>query len=153
MTDKTQKNPLTEKIMQALTLDEKTGVGIPADKLYESVLPAELPMETVLAVQNHNASFVAGSVEAFGTLSVNAMASNKSLDKTTVEIPMAGKDSVGINVDRTKTYANNLGDGKPVVKHGVVTATYTVDGGRNSASLKAARASITDLAMGKLAGG
>lgn len=142
---------LAAKLEKEITLDKKSGVGSAKDDLYESNLPEDLTMAEVKKVSDYNTSFAAAGTLAFGNLSVAAMAGNKSLETTSIDIKMGVKDNLAIGVARTKEYANRLGGADEIiVKHGEVTVGYKVRAGKNAGQLKAARQQIAELAASKL---
>lgn len=141
---------MSEKMKSGITLDKKTGTATAADDIFASTLPEDLSIETVKRVSEHNGNFIAAGALAFGDMSVAAMAKNKGLEQTTLKIAMAGRDSVEYTVDRTKQYRNPQDEKNPIVKHGVVSATYNSLVGTNTGSLKAARKTIEQAAMDAL---
>lgn len=139
---------MAEAIKANVNLDFKTGTGTETKPVFEACLPEDLPMETVKRVNNHNANFVAAGGMAFGELSVEAMTKHPKLEKTDINIKMAGTDHVEYRVERTKEYNNHLaGEGAKTVKHGVLTTTYNVKGGTNSGQLKHVRDHLGALAQ------
>lgn len=143
---------LSKKIEAGLTIDKKTGVGSESVDLYEQNLPEGVTMQQVTDVSDYNTTFIAASTHAFGKIAVEAMQSNKKLDSATAEIKMGVKDTLSINVDRSKTYTAQLGDkkGEPITKMGVVTTAYDVRAGKNGGQLKVARALIAQMAADHL---
>lgn len=140
---------MSAKLEKAWTVDKKTGAGTPGEtNVYEELMPEGVTPEIAKAVGDYNTTFIAAGAHAFGKLSVAAMKSNKALEQTTIEVPMAGKDSVAYTVDRKKEHVNHLGgNGDKVEKFGVVTTSYNVRAGKNGGQLKAARNLIGELAM------
>lgn len=142
---------LSEIIKTGLTLDSN-GVGSQAEgaDLYNKNLPEGLTKDVVKAVSDYNTTFVAAGVQAFGELSVAAMAADKTLDKTSLELPIAHHDTLNVAVQREKTFANRLsGDGADVVKQGVTTVSIDVRGAHKAGELKKARDYINQLASSK----
>lgn len=146
---------LANKIEQQLDLDNNTGVGVAKADIYHDNLPETLTKEIVAEVSNYNSDFIAASTYAFGKLAVNAMKGNAGLATATVEIPMAGKDTVAIATERQHTFnVPSRGEGKAeeVTKYGSTTVSYTVHNGKNAGQLKAARNAIVELATAALKG-
>lgn len=141
---------LAAKIEAGITLDAKSGIGTESGDLYKENLPEDLSMEVVRGVTDYNTKFIAAGAYAFGKMSVDAMAGNKGLAETSVDIAVGTKDNVSYSVQRTKEYTNHLGGGEKTVKHGVISAAYEVRSGKNGGQLKAARQTIAALAMEKL---
>lgn len=143
---------LAEKLEKSMSIDKKTGTAeaVPSDVYYDS-LPEGLTAETVDAVSTHNTNFIAAGAYAFGRLGVEAMKSSKSLDKASIEVKMAGKDTVGYTLDRKKNFTNPMAGGETIESMGVISTTYSVKGAKSgSGQLKIARNLISDLAMAKL---
>jgi hypothetical protein len=137
---------LAAKLETGMALDSDSGAGTENVDLYSSNLPEDLTMEAVKKVSDYNTTFIAAGAYAFGNLAVNAMRDNKKLNEASIEIKMGDKDSLSLNVQRTKEFTNALAGGEKVVKHGVVTASYDVRSGKNGGQLKQARSVIGELA-------
>ena len=148
---------LANKIMQGIELDNKSGIGKEKEKpghIFESTLPENMTVETVKAVNNHVSNFVAASAKAFGELSIEAMAGNKDLNETSIEIKTVDKDHVGHTVRRKAVYENRIrpteGSDNTFTVYGAMSTEYKTRAGKNTGSLKAVRTHITELAMEKL---
>lgn len=142
---------LAKKIEKSIEIDKKSGVATTKGDVYNENLPEGITPEIVKDVSNFNTKFIAAGAYAFGKVAVDAMAHNKSLETSTLEISMGNRDSIGYNVDRKREYTNHLsGNGEKQVKLGVVTASFDVRAGKNGGQLKAARTLIGELASEKL---
>lgn len=142
---------MAKLIEMGLTMDNSTGVCTAGDDLFEKTLPEDLSIDTVRQVSKHNSTFVAAATQAFGNLSIAAMAGNKKLEETTVTIPMVAKDTLSVSMKRSKTWTNHLTPGaEPVVKFGVVSQDYAVTGGKNSGQLKAVKQALYEAAAEQL---
>lgn len=157
--DKEHKTPrLNDEVMKLVPLIKneikvhKTGAAeVEHSDVYYTTLPDDLPAETVDRLSQHNTNFIAAGAFAFSELGIEAMKDNKSLDKTSVEIKMAGKDTVSYTLDRKREYTNSLGNGETVESYGVLTTSYNVRGAKNSSGqLKIARTLVSELAMAAL---
>lgn len=138
---------LSTKITAGITMDSKAGTASANADLYKDNLPADLTMEAVKAVSDYNTTFVAAGAHAFGKLAVDAMKSNKKLDKVAVDIPMGVKDKVSYTVERSKEVSNPFDkDAKPTTKYGDIKTTYEVKAGKNGGQLKTARQLIGEYA-------
>lgn len=148
----TEVEELGEKIKKFLSVDSTTGVATVEDDLYKNTLTNDLTYDLVTKVKKHDRAFIAASAKAFGELAIEAMASNKKLETSSVEIPMSRFDSVTHNIDRHKTYTNHLnGANATVERHGALISAYTNKGGKNSsAELKRVRTTLQELAAKKL---
>lgn len=143
---------LSKAIGADIVIDAKAGTALAAADIYQKNLPDGLNMDVVDAVRDYNTAFVAAGAHAVGTAAVEAMTSNKKLDRISVDIGMGGKDSLGISVDRKKVTIDQIHNkGAEIVKYGVVTATLTNHAGKNSGQLKVARAQVGALALAALA--
>jgi hypothetical protein len=157
MTDKVEKKDhkisevvleMAKKIEEASSVDKNTGIVQTEDNVYEKLLPEDLTIETVNAVTNHNANFIAAGSYAIGNMAVAAMSKKKDLDQVTGLVKMGGSDTLNVNVERRKEYTTKLkGEPQTTVKFGVVTASYDVTGSHNSGQLKKVRTAIAEMAM------
>ena len=138
--------------LKGLDMDSKSGVVSVKDDvdLYQKSLPDDLPMSVVKKVKEHDTIFIASSTLAFGELSVQAMADNDKLERTTGAIPMVGRDALNMTLDREKEYNNTLGKGEKVMKYGASSINYRVQAGRNAGQLKAVRESLNEIALDAL---
>lgn len=149
MSKSEEKAKLQEELKAAFTKNVtlEGNVGKPTEDFYKSVLPEDLPIETVERVSQFNTAFIAAGASAFGEMSVAAMKKNKSLEETELVVPMVGKDNVSYSVVRRRENINPQDPkGDPIVKYGVVTTKYEVHGGVNAGELKKARTSVMELA-------
>lgn len=139
---------MSTAIIAGLEIDKKSGVVSEKEdaNIYESTLPEELTMAVVKQVNDHNTVYVAGAADAFGTLSLEAMVSNKGLDRTTGSIKMGVNDNIAMTMDRKREYPNPSG-GDAVTKQGVVNVNLTVRAGKNAGQLKAVRTNMNELAL------
>ena len=137
---------LATAIKESLETDSKAGVISEKEgSIYISTLPEGITEDIVEAVSSHNTNFVAASSLAVGELALDGLAENKDIDRFTGHIDMIGKDSITINVDRSKSYPA-IGSNEPIVKKGVVTTNYEIRAGKNAGQLKGARQHIAELA-------
>ena len=143
---------LAKKLESGIAIDKATGVGEEKKELYKENLPDDLTMDLVKKVSKYNSNFIAAGNYAFGTMAVDAMASNKKLDKASIEMKVGTRDSVTHIVDRSRSYVHRLGNGETTTKFGVVSSNYEVRAGKNSGQLKAARAAVAEIAFAKLSG-
>ena len=144
---------LSKKIQTELIYDKETKIVSEKEKAgscYEENLPEGITPAVVKALSDYNSTYVAAGVHAFGTIAVAAMAKDKSLDRVSGEIKMGHRDVLSATIDRQRQYANHLGGGEQIVKHGVVTPDYEVRAGKNAGQLKIARQLIAELAAEKL---
>lgn len=144
---------MSEKIKSQLKIDGRNGHITGEDNIFESTLPEDLTMETVNKVSDHNTTFVAAGVHAMGSLAVEAMKDHSHLNEATGSIKMGGKDTLDVNIERSRTYANRLQEGADdVVKHGVMDINYTVMAGKNAGQLKKVKMAIGEYAHDFLKG-
>jgi hypothetical protein len=141
---------LAKKIEASIKIDA-TGKGSVEGDPYGENLPEGITLDTVKKVAGHNANFVAAGAYAFGRLSVEAMAKDKKLDKTTLELGFNHRDTAAYNVEREHVFTNRLQANAPdVVKHGYMSVNVTTRAGSNGGQLKQARAAIVELGLQKL---
>lgn len=141
---------LAEILKKGISVDNQTGTGTAEDSLYDSNLPESLTPEIVKSVSDYNTTFAAAGTFAIGELAVEAMSSNKNLDRVSASIAMGGKDSLNVNVDRSREFTNHLGGGGLTEKFGVTNVSYEVVAGKNAGQLKKARMMIGELALEQL---
>ncbi len=138
-------------IQAGISLDSKTGDATVKDDLFSSFAEKhDLTMDVVDKVDDVRTTFSAGGVHAIGTLAVDAMASNKKLERVSVEVPVGKKDVLTVAVDRHKSFTNHLTGGEATEKYAVVTSQYDFHAGKNAGQLKKARTLIAELGMEKL---
>jgi len=113
--------------------------------LYKENIPEGLDEKIIKKVSDYNTDFIAASDLAVSELGLEMMKDDSSIERVTSTISMLS-DKVSFAMDRKKTYPNHLGDGKEVVKYGVVNVNYSVKGGKNAGQLKKVRAEINELA-------
>lgn len=141
---------LANRIEEAMKIDAKTGIVTTGESIYEQTLPEDLTIEVANKVHKHDADFIAASTHAIGRIAVDAMKGNKKLETAETVIAMAGKNSLSLHVDRTRSYPNPQDKDAPIVKQGVVTVTYDVAADAKVGQLKIARNIISELAAAAL---
>lgn len=143
---------LAEKLQKDITVDKKTGAGTQSENLYEKNLPDGLTTDTVKQVKEYDSAFVAAGTHAFGQLAIAAMAKNKGLEKATIELSMGHRDTMGVSVERSKTFTNHLsGNGEQTTKYGVTSVTYDARAGATSGGqLKRVRTALAEAAAAQL---
>ena len=142
---------LSTIIQAGITVDTKASTATVADGLYKDNLPVGLTMEAVKTVSDYNSTFVAAGTHAMGMVAIEAMKSNKKLEKLSVDITMGVKDNLSITVDRVKEVPNRFGNGEAITKYGATSVTYEVKAGKNAGQLKSVRAELNALASAALA--
>lgn len=122
---------LAEKMTKQISVKKSGDVEI-AENLFESTLPEGMTMDTVTAVRQHTANFIAAGQYTFGRAAVDAMSKNKDLNEVSASVSLGCKDTVEYSVERSHTYMDRMGANKDnpreIVKHGVCTATITMQG-------------------------
>lgn len=139
-------------IEAALTVDVTTGIAPAEADVYENSLKADgKDLETAIAYAEHDVEFIAASVHAVGQIGIKAMSENKDLNSVETQIRMAGKNTLDIEVERTRVFTNPKDKDAPVTKHGVTTINYSVAADNTGGGqLKIARATINNLAADSL---
>lgn len=133
-----------------MKLDAATGIAS-GTSVFEDTLPEDLTMEVVTKVHDHESLFIAGTVQYLGQAAIAAMTDNTNLKECSTELKM-GKNTLNVQIDRSKEYTNHLtGGGEKTVKYGVTTVAFDVKGSKKSGGqLKAVTLGISELAMSKL---
>lgn len=138
-------------IKAGIKINKDTGFGTVTDGLFQSFADKhDLSADVIDKVDDVRTTFAAGAVHAVGELAVDAMVSNKNLERATAEIPIGKKDTFSVSVERSKSFGNHLTGGDPVEKFAVVTAQYDQHAGKNAGQLKKAKLLIGELGIEKL---
>lgn len=93
---------LADKIKEGIKIDPKTGVGTITPDIYEKLLPEGISIKQIEAINAHNTHFAASATLAFGEASIPVLKKNKELPKTNLEIPLVGKDHIGLVFNRSQ---------------------------------------------------
>ena len=148
---------LSDKIYTGLSANVDTTTGVaPSDKdifkdtLHDTGLPEVVTVELVESIDTHIGKFIAASAHAIGRVGIEAMTANKELKTVETVIKMAGKNQLGLEVERNHVYPNPKNKDEPIEKFGVVSVTYDITADNNSGQLKAARSIIAELGMSAL---
>ena len=142
---------LAAKIEASTTVDKKTGLSPDNLTAYNENIPEHLSVETVTDVHNYDDLFITAGTYVADKLWIDAMKGNKSLQEGTTKFAMAGKNTLEVNVQRSKSFANPLvKDSEPVVKYGVNTVKYDVQGVANRGQMKVIRNEMAEYAMAHL---
>ena len=124
---------MSDKMLKMITIDGKTGDGKADEDLYVKLLPEDLSQLTMERCNNHNTAFVAAGLNAFSTLSLDAMVKHKNLDHTTLNIKMLANNEIDYSAVRSQDYHNPKSPGDTVTKTLVtkvkLTAAPTIDTG------------------------
>jgi hypothetical protein len=80
---------MAKVIENYIEINNKTGVGVEKESVFEKTLPSNLPIETVKAVNDHNSNFIAAGAYAFGQMAIKAMSKNASLEEADLKLKMA----------------------------------------------------------------
>ena len=118
---------LTERISHGLTMDKKTGIAAVDEKTYVNLLPEGLTEEIVKQVQVHNMNFVAASLNALGEASIPVFKKQKDLPSTTLTVPMIGKDSITVNMERSSMVPGKDEAGNPTTTEKFGTSSVKMD--------------------------
>ena len=135
---------LSNSIQKELSVD--SGVMTGGEKSYESNLPEGLTIDLVTKVDDYNTTFVAGATHAVGTVAIQAMKADSSLNEIDHKIPMSGKNHVTIGVERKRSQVNSFSPDKEVtIRHGVTTVGLHTVAGNNAGELKKVRNALAEL--------
>lgn len=144
---------MSKKVKAAMKYDG--GIFDLDKEFYANELPEGITMDTVKAMQKHDAIFMAGVGHAFGLASIEAMKKDKHLQETQLSTSV-GKDSLG-GVFR-RTYEKSLGipkdgeDRKTETAYGQLNMSYKKSGTAGSrGALKKVREDLNNIARDALA--
>jgi hypothetical protein len=107
--------------------------NVSADGYLAALAAAGQTLETATAIAAVNSDFIAAATLATGEAGIEAMKTDKGLDRIQIGFPMVDKDNVGVIFDRVRenTYTNSTTKEKEVsVKQGATTIAYEVHGAR-----------------------
>jgi len=115
---------------KVVTVDTNGKPTLTQDAYERTLEGTDLTMDLLKKAYDHTLTATAALGLVFGEESEAAMAANKELDRTTVTIPVVGRDNIQFVYDRTATSINPKTK-EPTVSHGRLHASYTVYGARN----------------------
>lgn len=134
--------------MKALKIGE--GAQIAGTKETVPSLLSPEDYKTVVAAQKITKDFLAATALTMSELSVAHMKKNKDVNTTELVLPY-GDDKIEATFDRSKTYPGQGKDAEPVVKHGVLSMSYTASGAVNQrGAIKKIRGFANALASAEL---
>lgn len=140
---------LSNKLSEAITLDKKSGVATIDPETYVKLLPAGLTKTNVEALRAYDSHILAAGAHALGKLSIPVMKKDANLDKTTLTIPMTGKDYIGISFDRSRQVPSRDENNQPngtKTKFGAVSAEIVLYGAKTRGQLAAVKSELTEMA-------
>lgn len=140
---------LSTAIQKSITVDAKAATVTVSPTVYADNLPAGLTLESVSQVREYDTNFVAATAHALGTIGVASMAKEKSLTNLEAEFGMGHKgNAVTHSLERKKVTIDQLHNkGAEITKFGHMSTTVEFSAGKNAGQLKAARKTVSDLAM------
>lgn len=139
------------KVVEKTTIDKKSGVATcPLQEIYDANLPEGITPDVVKQLASYDNTVVRGTVHAIGTLAVEAMKKNSSLEVVTGEFEFGStdnnKNTIAVTTNRVVTRKDGLNDGAEVTVHGATTVNVQFASGKNNAQLKAIKNEIKALA-------
>lgn len=102
---------------------EQTNEDTLAD-LYVKVLPETLPVALVKELREHDGMWIAASRMAHGEAAIDAMKKHPELMRSSITIPMTGKDVLELTFDRSRSVPN--GEGATRLAYGIPTANLSL---------------------------
>lgn len=142
MSIKPEIKQLSDSILKSLTVDNKEGTINASETVFKDNIPSDLTIETFEKVAEHNTNFVAASAHAFGSVALEMMKKNKTVDQVTTAFPMTGKDEVTHTLHKSKEFSVN---GNTTTVYGHVSTTLEQQTGKNVGSYKAVRNEIKEV--------
>jgi hypothetical protein len=127
---------LTAELEKEIKIDT-SGVGSIDEATYVKHLTAstDLTKENVESLQAFNTTFIAAGLHAFGNKSIDTIKANKDLERTTLAVPMVGKDAINYVFDKTATVpdrSEGAGEGATTTKYGQTRASLDIYGASGS---------------------
>lgn len=121
---------LSDKIYKEMTLDNTSGVGKAHTDTFAAFLPEGLTMPIAEALSDYSCVHNAAGLDAWGRVVMDGMTQNPELEKASIEMAAGPRGAkLHMTVERDHQYPNPQDRDHPVIKHGVVTATYTTPAG------------------------
>lgn len=129
MSDKTKLAPEVVAMAKIIAdnVERKDGETPAISKeAFKKTLPEALTEEIVDGVYDHRNTFMAASAQVTAGIALEELTKNKDLKSVTLEVPMHGKDTFAVTVERRNEYPDMTDKSKPpVVKYGQMTTKYT----------------------------
>ena len=129
---------LSKAITKEITLDKTTGIGMPAEGIYDKLLPEGITPAIVKSLATHNHDFSAAVVHAFADLSYKAMKENKKLAQTETSVVMNHKDVVHVTIAREKD-VRVVSSGETIKVAGKISVSMDSHVGSNSGQMSTVR--------------
>lgn len=125
-----------------------TATATVTEGLYKANLPEDL-VEAADKLHEHNSNFLTAAAKAVGEAAVDAMSKNKSCEHVEAVVPLLGKDTFTVGLDRVKSYPVPGGkEGEKVTQYGVInTKLDTVSARPNVGMMKLVRKEINEAAL------
>jgi hypothetical protein len=137
---------LADTLKAEITVDKKTGTSTPSADYLEKTLPEGLTVDHIKATFDHVQDLVAAGTLALGELSTPVMKKDESLTRTSLVLPLTGKNHIGVVFDRTRE-VRAPGSDTPVTKYGSSTQEVVIYGAKNRGELAKVKDELADLAM------
>lgn len=136
---------LSEKLMAAITIDNKTGETTVQPDIYDQGLPEGVTPDVIKKISDYDTNFVAAGQHAVGNAAIKAIGENPELNKVSADIPMGYKNNLHVSF----TGKVDGPEGKEPT-YGVMEAILTVRAGNNGAQSKIVRSMLGELAQAAL---
>ncbi len=119
---------LAAKIKDGLTFqDGRISVD---PETYVSTLPEGMTKESVKALHDHNSHFYSAATLAVGEMAIEHMKKDKKLEAVEASVPLYGKDTFDLTIERSRTFANPQDKDKPTTTYANVKATLVTQSAR-----------------------
>ena len=141
-------------LSKALSADVKIsakGEVTLSDGIFEKHLPDGITPDIVKAVTAYEGEFIAAAAHAVGHHAVDTFKKHKGVESIAVTVPMAGKNTLDLSLERSRTFPGMVRDGvagPEVVKYATMDVKYTVHEAAGSrGQLKQVRNSVNEAAL------
>ncbi len=112
-------------------IEIKDGAAVIAADAYVKSLPEGLTLDTVKALQEHNANFYPAVTKAFGEKSIEAMKTDAKLNQLDLSVPMVGDDRFDVTFKRSYEHMD-MATKEMKTSFGGVSASLTVQAARHN---------------------
>lgn len=119
----------------ATTLGEqieiKEGAATIAADAYVKSLPEGLTLETVKALQEHNAVFFPAVTKAFGEKSIETMKTDTKIEQLDLSVPMVGDDKFDVTFKKSYEHMD-MATKEMKTSYGGISASLTIQAARHN---------------------
>lgn len=147
MKAETQKQINTLATTLGADIEIKEGAATIAADAYVKSLPEGLTIDTVKAIQEHNAVFFPAVTKAFGHKAIEAMKTDSKLASLDLSVPMVGDDKFDVTFEKQYDFLNTTTKEKQTA-FGGLKASFTVQAARhNRGAMGAVKQELKEAAL------